>query len=54
MLSLFCWVKHEVSESEKFEMDESNYIMFNQLTNLNENWIIFWMTSTGQKIWRST
>ena len=29
--------KHEVSESEKFKMDENNYIMFSQLTNLNEN-----------------
>ena len=37
MFSLFCWVKHEVSEPKKFKMDENNYIMFSQLTNLNEN-----------------
>ena len=37
MFSLFCWVKHEVSEPEKFKMDENNYTMFSQLTNLNEN-----------------
>ena len=37
MFSLFCWVKHEVPESEKFKMDENSYIMFSQLTNLNEN-----------------
>ena len=37
MFSLFCWVKHEDSEFDKFKMDENNYIMFSQLTSLDEN-----------------